>query len=89
MNDNGSGTNAGVIGGIQWSANDIVTKGRVGRAIMCVPLGGGVSVAINNAVNSASAQGVPVIVPAGSSGASSLVSPIQTFKQVLTRAATD
>ncbi|KAL0639172.1 hypothetical protein Q9L58_001858 [Maublancomyces gigas] len=69
LDSNGSGTVAGIIAGIQWTVNDILTKGRVGHAVICLPLGGSPSAAMNNAVNSASAQGVPVIVPAGSSNA--------------------
>lgn len=72
LNDNGSGTVAAIIAGIQWTINDILTKGRVGHAIICLPLGGSFSAAFNNAVNSASAQGVPVIVPAGSENVNSL-----------------
>lgn len=71
LNDNGSGTIAGIIAGIQWTVNDILTKGRVGRAVICLPLGGSFSAAMNSAVNSASAQGVPVIVPAGSENVNS------------------
>lgn len=71
LDSNGSGTVAGIIAGIQWTVNDIVTKGRVGRAVICLPIGGSFSAAMNNAVNSASAQGVPVIVPAGSSNVNS------------------
>lgn len=71
LDSNGSGTVAGIIAGIQWTVNDILTKGRVGHAVICLPLGGSPSAAMNNAVNSASAQGVPVIVPAGSSNVNS------------------
>lgn len=78
LNDNGSGTTAGIIAGIQWTVNDIVAKGRLGRAVICLPLGGSFSAALNSAVNSASAQGVPVIVPAGSDNVNSL-SPLTTL----------
>lgn len=66
LNDSGSGTVAAIVAGIQWTVNDILTRGRVGHAVICLPLGGGFSAALNSAVNSASAQGIPVIVPAGS-----------------------
>jgi len=64
----GSGSTSSVISGTTWSVDDIVSKGRIGKAIIVMPIGGSYSAVLNNAVNSASAQGVPVFVPAGSSG---------------------
>jgi hypothetical protein len=63
----GSGSLSSAISGVTWSVNDIVSKGRIGKAIIVMPIGGSYSAALNNAVDSASAQGVPVFVPAGSS----------------------
>jgi serine protease len=59
----GSGTNSGVISGVQWTANDCSSKGR--KCVANMSLGGGYSLALNNAVNSAVGTGCPFAVAAG------------------------
>jgi len=59
----GSGTNAGVVNGIDWSANDSRTKGRKGVANLS--LGGGASTATDNAINALINAGVTTVVAAG------------------------
>jgi subtilisin family serine protease len=57
---NGSGTNSGVIAGIDW-----VTANAVEPAVANMSLGGGLSTALNNAVTSSIAAGVTYAVAAG------------------------
>ncbi|MBB4636109.1 S8 family serine peptidase [Longimicrobium terrae] len=56
----GSGTNAGVIAGMDW-----VTANRVLPAVANMSLGGGASTAVDDAVNRMIAAGVTVVVAAG------------------------
>lgn len=54
-----------ILDGFNFAVNDIVTKGRTKVAAINMSLGGGKSDAFNDAVESASAQGVISIVAAG------------------------
>lgn len=56
----GSGSNSGVISGIQWA-----TTNRTPRSVISMSLGGGYSAATNNAVRAAVSAGVTVVVAAG------------------------
>lgn len=56
----GSGTNAGVIGGVDW-----VAANHIKPAVANMSLGGGTSTALDNAVNSAVSQGITMVVAAG------------------------
>lgn len=57
---NGSGSNSGVIAGIDWVANN-----RVLPAVANMSLGGGASTAVDNAVQNAINAGVTMVVAAG------------------------
>ncbi|GGR57347.1 serine protease [Deinococcus seoulensis] len=57
----GSGTNAGVIAGVNWAVSNKGTS----KAVANMSLGGGFSQAVNDAVNSAAAQNLVMIVAAG------------------------
>jgi subtilisin family serine protease len=59
----GSGSNAGVIAGIEWAVADAAP--RTQKAVISMSLGGGRSTASNNAVDSAHREGVSVVVAAG------------------------
>jgi len=59
----GSGSSAGVIGGINWCAQTAQTVG--GKWVANLSLGGGYNPAINQAVAGARAQGVVMVVAAG------------------------
>jgi len=59
----GSGTNAGVIGGVQYVANTYATRGRPSVANMS--LGGGKSAALDNAVKASISRGVTFVLAAG------------------------
>jgi subtilisin family serine protease len=59
----GSGSTAGVVNGITWSAQQ--ASSRKGKAIGNMSLGGGKSNALNDAVDAAYSAGFPMIVAAG------------------------
>ena len=60
----GSGSNAGVIAGVDW-----VTAHRIRPAVANMSLGGGVSTALDNAVRNSIASGVTYAIAAGNSNA--------------------
>jgi subtilisin family serine protease len=64
LNGQGSGTNAGVINGINWVANNYVHP-----AVASMSLGGGYNTAMNNAVAALVSAGVPTAVAAGNDNA--------------------
>ncbi|TVY81643.1 Subtilisin-like protease [Lachnellula suecica] len=64
LDASGSGTNSGVISGIQWVANNHVAK-----SVLSMSLGGSASTAVNSAVKSAYSSGVTVAVAAGNDNA--------------------
>ena len=64
LNCQGSGTNAGVIAGMDWVANNHVKP-----AVANMSLGGGASTATDDAVNRMHNAGVTVVVAAGNSNA--------------------
>ena len=61
---NGSGSNSGVIAGIDW-----VTANHASTSVANMSLGGGISSATDSAVNSAVAAGVTMVVAAGNDNA--------------------
>lgn len=63
----GSGATSGIIAGIQWVVSDAQSKGRIGRAVANMSLGGSYSASLNNAVASAVSSGIPFVVAAGNS----------------------
>jgi subtilisin family serine protease len=67
LSASGSGSTAGVIAGVEWSANDARGKKAIGN----MSLGGGFSTASNNAVNAAFASGLPMAVASGNSNTNS------------------
>ncbi|KAL2823881.1 peptidase S8/S53 domain-containing protein [Aspergillus cavernicola] len=58
-----------ILDGFNWAANDIVSKGRTGKAAINMSLGGGYSYAFNNAVENAFDEGVLSVVAAGNENA--------------------
>jgi subtilisin family serine protease len=61
---NGSGTNSGVIAGMNWVASNHVAK-----SVANMSLGGGYSASVNSAANNLAASGVFLAVAAGNSSA--------------------
>ncbi|HEY2960829.1 MAG TPA: S8 family peptidase [Pyrinomonadaceae bacterium] len=64
LNCSGSGSTSGVISGVDW-----VTANHINPAVANMSLGGGVSSALDTAVNNLSNSGVPIAVAAGNSNA--------------------
>lgn len=62
LDASGSGTNSGVISGIQWVANNAASN-----SVLSMSLGGSYSSAVNSAVKSTVSKGVTVVVAAGNS----------------------
>jgi subtilisin family serine protease len=62
LNCSGSGTNSGVIAGVDW-----VTNNHINPAVANMSLGGGASSALDTAVNNLANSGVPIAVAAGNS----------------------
>jgi subtilisin family serine protease len=67
LNGQGSGTNSGVISGINYVANTAGTRNN--PAVASMSLGGGYNAAMNNAVTSLVASGVTTAVAAGNDNA--------------------
>ncbi|KFY19917.1 hypothetical protein V493_07797, partial [Pseudogymnoascus sp. VKM F-4281 (FW-2241)] len=61
----GSGSNSGVIAGIQWVADNARAKGITSKSVLSMSLGGSYSAALNSAVASTVNAGVTVVVAAG------------------------
>ena len=70
LNCSGSGTNAGVIAGINW-----VTANAVKPAVANMSLGGGASTTIDNAVANSINSGISYAIAAGNSNANACNSP--------------
>jgi len=65
LNRSGSGSNAGVVAGIDWVARNAPKT----RAVINMSLGGGASTATDDAVANAVRQGITTVVAAGNSNA--------------------
>ncbi|KAK4153342.1 serine protease [Chaetomidium leptoderma] len=61
----GSGSNSGVLKGMQFVANNVTAAGLAGKAVMNMSLGGGFNRAVNAAINQLEAAGVVPVVAAG------------------------
>jgi len=67
LNAGGSGSFAGVIAGVDWSANDHKEAGPTKKSVANMSLGGGFNQAVNEAVNAAIDDGVHFAIAAGNS----------------------
>ena len=83
LNCSGSGTNAGVIAGINW-----VTQHAVKPAVANMSLGGGASTALDNAVTASVNSGVTFAVAAGNSTANACNSSPSRVPSAITVGAT-
>ncbi len=78
LNCSGSGSNAGVIAGVDW-----VTSNRSGPSVANMSLGGGASTALDNAVQNSVAAGVTFVVAAGNENQNACnVSPARAVNAV-------
>ncbi|KAH6715032.1 peptidase S8/S53 domain-containing protein, partial [Leptodontidium sp. MPI-SDFR-AT-0119] len=85
----GSGALSQVISGIEWAVNDMKSKGRVGKSLANLSLGGVFSQSTNAAVASAVQQGLFMGVAAGNDGRSAALTSPASEKSVCTVGATD
>jgi subtilisin family serine protease len=83
LNCSGSGTNAGVIAGVNW-----VTQNAVKPAVANMSLGGGVSTALDNAVANSISSGVTYALAAGNSTANACNSSPSRVASAITVGAT-
>ena len=83
LNCTGSGTNSGVIAGVDW-----VTRNRRLPAVANLSLGGGVSSALDTAVNNSIARGVTYAVAAGNSAQDACYSSPARVQNAITVGAT-
>jgi aqualysin 1 len=79
----GSGSNAGVIAGVDW-----VTANRIRPAVANMSLGGGVSAALDTAVRNSIASGVTYAIAAGNSNANAANSSPARVAEAITVGAT-
>ncbi|MDT0611062.1 S8 family peptidase [Streptomyces lancefieldiae] len=84
LDNNGSGTTAGVIAGIDW-----VTRNHSGPSVANLSLGGGASASLDTAVRNSIASGVTYAVAAGNSSANaSSFSPARVTEAITVGATT-
>ncbi|VUC31176.1 unnamed protein product [Clonostachys rosea] len=63
-----SGSSATIVDGMTWTVNDIISKNRVGKSVINMSLSTTItSVVINDAVQAAIDNGIPVVAAAGNS----------------------
>ncbi|KAI5803600.1 uncleaved alkaline protease [Peziza echinospora] len=85
----GSGSNSGIIAGLQWVVSDCQSKGRIGKAVANMSLGGSYTAALNNAVAAAVSAGIPFAVAAGNDNANAAnYSPASTPSAITVGATT-
>jgi subtilisin family serine protease len=89
LSDQGSGTNAGVIAGVDWVVGQYVGNPAKPPSVINMSLGGGFSSTLNSAVNSAVAAGVVVAVAAGNDNGDACNNSPASAASVLTVGATD
>jgi subtilisin family serine protease len=90
LNAQGSGSNSGVISGINFAANDQKTRsGCSGKSVANMSLGGGKSTAVNSAAASAVSAGLFLAVAAGNDGANAANTSPASEPTVCTVGATD
>jgi len=85
----GSGTNDQVLAGIDWAVNDAKSKGRIGKAVANLSLGGIFSPSTNAAAAEAVSQGLFLAVAAGNDGLPAFTSSPASEKSVCTIGASD
>ncbi|KXJ85861.1 proteinase T [Microdochium bolleyi] len=89
LDDTGSGSMAGVIEGLQWALADAKKNKRLKKSVANMSLAGGVSQAMDDAVNAAAAAGLFVAVAAGNSNVNTNTASPANAAGACTVAATD
>eukprot|EP01126_Amoeba_proteus_P035746 TRINITY_DN360_c0_g1_i3.p1 TRINITY_DN360_c0_g1~~TRINITY_DN360_c0_g1_i3.p1 ORF type:complete len:397 (-),score=66.34 TRINITY_DN360_c0_g1_i3:78-1268(-) len=87
LGDDGSGSNAGVIAGVEYAASN--SKQSKKRSVANLSLGGSKSLALNAAVNAAVEGGLVVVVAAGNDDADACSGSPSSASQVICVGATD
>jgi len=87
LGDNGSGTNAGVIAGVNWVVKQFQADKK--KSVINMSLGGGFSAALNAACDTAVKQGVVTVVAAGNSNFDACSFSPASAPTVLTVGSTD
>jgi subtilisin family serine protease len=82
LGSDGSGSNSGVIAGIDWVAQETARSGRT--SVANLSLGGGRSIALNRAVAAATARGVVMVVAAGNEDSSACTSSPASSESAIT-----
>jgi oryzin len=88
LGDNG-GSSSGVLAGLSWTVNNVVSENRVGKAVINMSLSGANSVIFNNAVQSAIDAGIPVVAAAGNANQDASSSSPANQPNVITVAASN
>ncbi|KAI4675426.1 uncharacterized protein J4E84_010020 [Alternaria hordeiaustralica] len=65
IGDDNVAAGSSVLAGLNWATNDIVTKSRLGSAVVNLSLGGAASSSMDNAVNALANRGILPVVAAG------------------------
>jgi hypothetical protein len=81
----GGGTNAGVIAGLDWAADNHTTRPAVGN----MSLGGGISTALDDAVRRCVTDGIVMTVAAGNSNLNVSTASPARVQQAITVGSTD
>ena len=68
MNAHGGGGSSQLLAGIDWATRDVEEKGRSGKSVANLSVGGPRGQALNRAVQAATEQGLAMFVAAGNSG---------------------
>lgn len=89
LDADGSGSNSGVISGIQWVATNAASLGLAKKSVLSMSLGGSYSAAVNSAVASTISAGVTVVVAAGNDGANASSYSPASAPNAITVGATD
>ncbi|GAA2606880.1 S8 family peptidase [Paractinoplanes durhamensis] len=84
LDNNGSGTTAGVIAGIDW----VTANARAGYSVANLSLGGGTSTTLDAAVRRSITAGIPYAIAAGNSGVNASTSSPARVTEALTVGAT-
>ncbi|EMD68413.1 hypothetical protein GGP41_003369 [Bipolaris sorokiniana] len=85
----GSGSNSGVLRGIQWAVDDATEKGHINRTVLSMSLGGPFSQTTNDAIQSAVEAGAFVAAAAGNEGEDASNSSPASAPQACTVGATN
>ncbi|KAF5570212.1 alkaline protease (oryzin) [Fusarium phyllophilum] len=88
LGDDG-GSSSGVLSGLSWTVNDVVSKNRAGKAVINMSLSGGNSVIFNEAVQKAIDAGIPVVTAAGNANEDASKSSPGNQPNVITVAASN